>query len=422
MHHFTYRHGQMACEDVPLKAIAEAVGTPAYVYSSATLERHFDVFKAALAPRNPLIAFAVKANSNIAVLATLARRGAGADTVSAGEIARALKAGVPPSRIIFSGIGKSEDELAFACSAGIAQINVESIAEMAMLESVAQRFRANPAIAIRVNPGIGAGANSKISTGGGDAKFGVSAEDAIALYHRAAQSEYLRPRALAVHIGSQIKDLTPLEETFRLMRGLAERLRAEGRTVDSLDLGGGLGVPYFNEPEPPAPAVYGAMVNRVFEGMDIELSFEPGRLIAGNAGVLLSRVIRIQERPDRQFVVLDAAMNDLIRPAMYEAFHEIRPVAEPPAGAAAAPIDVVGPICETGDTFARARPLSAVKAGDLVVLMTAGAYGAVMSSAYNSRAIVPEVLVSGDRFAVVRDRFEVETQLKLEHMPPWLAP
>ncbi|HWA21504.1 MAG TPA: diaminopimelate decarboxylase [Caulobacterales bacterium] len=422
MHHFTYRQGQMVCEDVPLGAIAQAVGTPAYVYSSATLERHYDVFKAALAPRTPLIAFAVKANSNLAVLATLARRGAGADTVSAGEIARALKAGVPPDRIIFSGVGKSEDELAFACSVGVAQINIESIAELAMLEEVAKRARANPAISIRVNPGIGAGGNSKISTGGGDAKFGVSAEDAIALYHQAAQSRNLRPQGLAVHIGSQIKDLSPLEETFRLMRTLAERLRAEGRTIDHLDLGGGLGIPYFHEPEPPTPAAYGAMVNRVFEGMDIALAFEPGRLIAGNAGILLSRVIRIQERPDRQFLVLDAAMNDLIRPAMYDAFHDIQPVAEPPAGAARMPIDVVGPICETGDTFARARPLPPLKAGDLVALMTAGAYGAVMSSAYNSRPITPEVLVSGDRFAVVRDRFEVETQLKLEHMPPWLSP
>ena len=380
MNHFEYQSGRMMAEGVDLAALAAQVGTPAYVYSRATLERHYEVFKEALRPRDAFVAFAVKANSNIAVLATLAKKGAGADTVSAGEIARALKAGIPADKIIFSGVGKTEDELAFACQAGVRQINVESIAELDMLEAVAARLNANPAVAIRVNPGIGAGANSKIMTGGSDAKFGVGPEDALALYRRATQHEHLRARGLAVHIGSQIKDLRPLEEAFVLMRGLVERLRAENRVIEHLDLGGGLGIPYFHEAEPPSPAAYGAMVNRVFEGMDIGLSFEPGRLIAGNAGILLSRVVRIQERSDRRIVVVDAAMNDLIRPAMYDSYHDIRPLAEPAADAPRAAFDVVGPICETGDTFARARSLPELRPGDLVAFMTAGAYGAVMSS------------------------------------------
>jgi diaminopimelate decarboxylase len=422
MHHFFYRDGQMACENAPLAEVAAAVGTPAYVYSTATLERHYDVFKAAFAPRDVFIAYAVKANSNLAVLATLARRGAGADTVSAGEIVRALKAGVPAERIIFSGVGKTAEELAFACEAGIRQINIESVAELDLLETIAARLGAAPSVAIRVNPDVGAGDHDKISTGRSDAKFGVSPEDALTLYRRAAQHEHLRARGLAVHIGSQIKDLAPLERAFVLMRGLVERLRAAGHGVDHLDLGGGLGVPYFNEAEPPTPAAYAAMVARVFDGVDIDLCFEPGRLIAGNAGVLLARVVRIQERTDRRIAVLDAAMNDLIRPAMYDAFHDILPVAEPDPAAPRTPVDVVGPICETGDTFARNRLMPPLAAGDLVVFMTAGAYGAVMGSAYNSRPVAPEVLVSGERFAVVRDRFDVEQQLKLEHVPPWLSP
>jgi diaminopimelate decarboxylase len=420
MNHFDYRDGQMMAEGVPLATIAAQVGTPAYIYSTATLERHYDVFKAAFAPREAFVAYAMKANSSLGVLATLAKRGAGADTVSAGEIARALKAGIPADKIIFSGVGKTENELAYACTVGIRQINIESVAELDLLEAVAARLHANPSVAIRVNPGIGAGAHAKISTGGADAKFGVGPEEALALYRRAAQHEHLRAHGLAVHIGSQIRDLRPLEEAFTLMRGLVERLRAENRIIGHLDLGGGLGIPYFNEPEPPSPAAYGAMVNRVFEGMEIGLSFEPGRLIAGNAGVLLSRVIRLQERSDRRIVVVDAAMNDLVRPAMYDSFHDIRPLKQPAANAKAAPFDVVGPICETGDTFARDRLLPELSPGDLVAFMTAGAYGAVMSSAYNSRPIVPEILVSGERFAVVRERFEVEDQLKLEHLPPWL--
>jgi diaminopimelate decarboxylase len=418
MNHFEYRSGELFCESVKLADIADAVGTPAYVYSTATLERHYQVFRDAFAPRQVLVAFAVKANANIAVLATLARRGAGADTVSQGEIERALKAGVPASKIIFSGVGKTEAELAFAVKAGAHQINVESFAELEMLSRVAGALGRKQAIAIRVNPDVGAGGHQKISTGTSDAKFGVSPEQALALYARAADDPNLDAKGLAVHIGSQIRDLAPLEAAFRVMRGLAERLRSEGIAIERLDLGGGLGVPYFNEPDPPAPSEYAAMVGRVFDGFDIGLSFEPGRMIAANAGVLISRVVRLQDRP-RPIVVLDAAMNDLIRPAIYDAYHGIKPLRQPKAGAEQA-YDVVGPICETGDTFTRNRMLPPLEAGDFVAFMTAGAYGAVMASTYNARALVPEVLVRDDAFEVVRRRWEVADQLALEKLPPWL--
>jgi diaminopimelate decarboxylase len=417
MNHFDYQGGVLCCEDVPLSAIADAVGTPAYVYSTATLERHFKVFRDAFAPREVLVAFAVKANANIAVLATLARQGAGADTVSQGEIERAQKAGVPADRIIFSGVGKTEDELAFAVNAGVHQINVESIAELEMLARIAANMKKRPAIAIRVNPDVGAGGHEKISTGKGDAKFGVSPAQAAELFKRAHADNRLQAKGLAVHIGSQIKDLAPLDAAFRVLRRLAEQLNAEGAKVERIDLGGGLGVPYFHEPDPPSPAEYAAMVNHVFDGLDVALAAEPGRMIAGNAGVLISRVIRIQERP-RPILVLDAGMNDLIRPAIYDAYHEIRPVRQTDA----APIDydVVGPICETGDTFTRNRALAPLAAGDLVAFMTAGAYGAVMASTYNARALVPEVLVRGDTLEIVRRRWEVADQLTLERLPPWL--
>lgn len=420
MNHFDYRGGELCCEDVPLSAIADAVGTPAYVYSTATLERHYKVFRDAFAPRDVLVAFAVKANANIGVIATLARQGAGADTVSQGEIERALRAGVPAERIIFSGVGKSEDELAFAVKAGIHQINVESIAELDMLSRVATALNAKPAIAIRVNPDVGAGGHDKISTGRSDAKFGVSPTQAVDLYKRAASDAHLDARGLAVHIGSQIRDLTPLDAAFRVMRGLVEQLRADGASIDRLDLGGGLGVPYFNEPDPPSPADYAAMVARVFDGLEIKLSFEPGRMIAGNAGVLISRVIRVQERAARPILVLDAGMNDLIRPAIYDAYHGLMPAKQPKPGAAQRPYDVVGPICETGDTFARNRSLPALHARDLVAFMTAGAYGAVMGSTYNARALTPEVLVRGNQFEIVRRRWEVADQLALERLPDWL--
>ncbi|MBL8530782.1 MAG: diaminopimelate decarboxylase [Hyphomonadaceae bacterium] len=417
MNHFDYRGGVLRCEDVALSAIADAVGTPAYVYSSATLERHYEVFKQAFAPRDILVAFAVKANANIAVINTLARKGAGADTVSQGEIERALKAGVPPQKIIFSGVGKTEQELAFAVQTGVHQINVESVAELETLSRVAWALKMPAPIAIRVNPDVGAGGHEKISTGKGDAKFGVSIEQALALYARAHSDSHLEPKGLAVHIGSQIKQLAPLEAAFRVMRGLVEKLRADGLPVERLDLGGGLGVPYFNEPAPPSPAESAAMVGRVMDGLDIGLAFEPGRMIAGNAGVLISRVIRIQDRPKRPILVLDAGMNDLLRPAMYEAFHDIKPVREPTAPEQA--YDVVGPICETGDTFSRDRALPPLEDGDLVAFLTAGAYGAVMASTYNARPLIAEVLVRGSAFEVVRRRWTVDEQMALETIPQW---
>ena len=421
MNHFEVRAGVLHCEDVPLTCIAEAVGTPAYVYSTATLTRHYRVFEAAFAPRAVEIAYAVKANSNLSVLATLAALGAGADTVSEGEIRRALKAGIPAHRIVFSGAGKTRAELEFALASGIGQINVESEPELDELIELASATGARPRIAIRVNPDVGAGGHAKISTGKSETKFGVSLGEAERLYAKASASGVLEPVAMACHIGSQITDLEPLRTAYATMRDLAARLRAKGLVISKLDLGGGLGVPYFNQPEPPTPADLAAVVNEVFEGFDIALAFEPGRVIAANAGILLSRVIHVHARPEgRRFLVLDAAMNDLIRPAMYDAYHDLRPVIAPASAAERLTYDVVGPVCETGDTFTRDRPLAELKSGDLVAFMSAGAYGAVMSSEYNTRPLVPEVLVNGSEFAVVRPRPTYEEMLAREPMAPWL--
>ncbi|MFN3583300.1 diaminopimelate decarboxylase [Phenylobacterium sp.] len=422
MNHFELRGGELHCEDTPLAKIAEAVGTPVYVYSSATLERHYQVLRDALAAegvKDPLIAFAVKANSNVAVIATLARLGAGADVVSEGEIRRALAAGVPPERIVFSGVGKTEAEVAFALKAGVAEINVESEPELDLVNRVAQDLGVRAEIAIRVNPDVEAGGHAKISTGKADNKFGVSFSEAERLYAKASNLAGVRPVGVACHIGSQITDLAPMEAAFAKMRGLVERLKGEGLGVERLDLGGGLGVPYFNQPEPPAPADYAAMIARVTKGLDVALAFEPGRVIAANAGVLLARVTHVHQRAEgRRFLVLDAAMNDLLRPAMYDAYHDIRPV-KPRAGEAVT-YDVVGPVCETGDTFTRDRALPPLQAGDLVAFMTAGAYGAAMASEYNSRLLVPEVLVKGAEFAVVRPRPTYEDMLARERPAPWL--
>ncbi len=419
MNHFAYRDGALQCEDVAMATIAEAVGTPVYVYSSATLRRHAQVLLTALAGFDPLIAFAVKANPNIAVLAVLADEGLGADTVSAGEIQRALAAGVAPDKIIFAGVGKTAEELAYALSVGVGQINVESPSELAALSAAARAHGAAAPMALRINPAIGAGGHDKIATGGAEAKFGVSVADAPALYAAAHADPFLRPFGLAVHIGSQIKDLTPLAVAFTRLRHLAESLRSQGLPVERLDLGGGLGVPYFHEPDPPEPAAYAAMARRAFDGFEAHFAFEPGRVIAANAGALLTRVVRRQPRPGRDVIVLDAGMNDLIRPAMYDAYHDLWPIDRRDARGHEQ-VDLVGPVCETGDTFAKDRRMQRLEEGDLAAFMSAGAYGAAMASAYNARALAPEVLVSGDAFHIVRERWTVEQQMRLESLPPWL--
>lgn len=424
MHHFDRIDGALHAEGVPLEALADAVGTPAYVYSTATLTRHYGLMRDAVSAHrsalgDALIAFAVKANSNQSVLATLARLGCGADTVSEGEIRRALAAGIPGDRIIFSGVGKTDAELAFAIEAGVRQINVESGAELDRLIAVAASRGATPAIAIRVNPKIGAGGHAKITTGGATDKFGVPVEEAIALYARASTSPHLTPVGLACHIGSQITSLEPMEAAFRTLREVVLTLRSLGHTVERLDLGGGLGVPYHGQTDTPSIADYAAMCARVLQGLGVEAAFEPGRLLAANAGLLLSRVIQVNQRADgRRFLVLDAGMNDLMRPALYDAFHDLVPV-RPREGELLA-YDLVGPICESTDIFARDRMLPPLEAGDLVAFMSAGAYGAVLASEYNSRPLVPEVLVDGDRWAVVRARPSYEDMWAREPKADWL--
>ncbi|QUD86925.1 diaminopimelate decarboxylase [Phenylobacterium montanum] len=424
MNHFELKGGELACEDVSLAAIAEAVGTPVYVYSTATLERHYTVFRDAMRGTGhgePLVAYAVKACPNLSILKTLGAMGAGADTVSEGEVRRALAAGISAERIVFSGVGKTAAELAFAIDVGVAEINVESEPELNLLAKVAAEKGARPQIAFRVNPDVAAGGHAKIATGKSDNKFGVSISEAERLYANASNHAHLKPVGVACHIGSQITDLEPLEAAYGKMRGLVERLRGEGLSVERLDLGGGLGVPYFHSPTPPEPAALAEVVKRALGGLDIQLAFEPGRVIAANAGVLVARVIHVHERPEGQrFLVLDAAMNDLIRPAMYEAYHDIVPVKPEAGGAAPLAYDVVGPICETGDTFARERILPPLKAGDLVAFLSAGAYGASMSSEYNSRLLVPEVLVKGEAWAVVRPRPSYADMLAREPLATWL--
>jgi len=422
VNHFEVRGGELHCENVPLSRIAVEVGTPVYVYSRATLERHYTVFRDALVDAgivDPLVAYAVKANSNVSVLRVLGDLGAGADTVSEGEIRRALAAGIPGERIVFSGVGKTRSEIAFALKAGVSEINVESEPEMRLVAAVAEELQLRAPIVFRVNPDVAAGGHAKIATGKAENKFGVSFAEAARLYANASNHPHLNPLGVACHIGSQITDLAPFEAAFTRMRGLVESLRAEGMSVERLDLGGGLGVPYFNQPDPPGPAEYAAMAAKVVKGLpDIRLAFEPGRVIAANAGVLLASVIHLHERPEgRKFLVLDAAMNDLIRPAMYDSFHDIRPVRETDAEPVA--LDVVGPICETGDTFTRERLLPPLGAGELVAFMSAGAYGAAMASEYNSRPLVPEVLVDGDRYAVIRKRPTYEEMLADEVPGEW---
>ncbi len=422
MHHFDYRNGALHAEGVDLNAIAREVGTPVYVYSSATLERHYRVFKDAVGEKSHVF-YAVKANGNLGVLMTLAKLGAGADTVSEGEIRKALAAGIPASRIVFSGVGKSAQELAFAVEAGIYQVNVESEGELEVLSKIAEQRGKRQAIVLRVNPEIGAGGHAKITTGGAANKFGVSWSEAERLYIRAANMPGVAIKGLAVHIGSQIFDFEALEAAFRRMRGLIEKLSAQGLPASRLDLGGGVGVPYeIGYPfsyGTDSLQTYGKMVREVTQGLDVELGFEPGRVIAGNAGLLLTKVLYLNERADKTFLVVDAAMNDLVRPAMYEAHHEIWPVRQSDGPMRA--YDVVGPICESSDTFAVERSLPELKAGDLIAIMTAGAYGASMSSTYNQRLLVPEVLVKDGDFAITRPRQTFEELIGTDRAPGWLA-
>ena len=419
MDHFHLRDGELYAEDVPLARIAEEAGTPVYVYSRATLERHARVFREGLAGAGPAhFAFAVKANPNLAVLKVMQREEFGADVVSGGELARALAAGMPAQDIVFSGVGKQHRELVQGLDAGIGQFNLESEEEGTELSDIAAARGLRARSALRVNPDIDAGTHDKISTGKADNKFGVPIVHAAEIYARLAALPGLEMRGLAVHIGSQLADLAPLELAFEKLGALIGKLRAAGLIVTHADLGGGLGVPYKPGDVMPSPAEYGAMVARVTRNWDVSLMFEPGRVIAGNAGVLLTRVIRVKQGARDPFVIVDAAMNDLARPALYGAWHDFEAVRPSNRRMTA---NIVGPICETGDTFAMGRNIEGVEPGDLAIFRTAGAYGATMASSYNSRGFVAEVMVDGDRFAVVADRILPEEITAAERVPDWLA-
>jgi diaminopimelate decarboxylase len=422
MDHFDIRDGAMHAESVPLDTIADAVGTPVYVYSAATIRRHVSVFREALAGLEhdghaPLVAFAVKANPNAAVLTVLARMGCGADVVSGGELKRALAAGIPAERVVFSGVGKTAEEMALALDADIGQFNLESEEEAETLSAVASRLGKMARVAYRVNPDVDAGTHAKISTGRSENKFGIPFDTAPQAYARAAVLPGLAVQGVAVHIGSQLTDLHPLKQAFARIGALIQSLRAAGHAIATADLGGGLGVPYDPaKPAPPLPAAYGAMVREATAGWACRLIFEPGRLIVGNAGVLLTSVIRVKPGVRSPFVIVDAAMNDLMRPALYDAWHNIRAV-RPKGDQFEA--NVVGPVCETGDTFAMQRGMDRVEEGDRIAFMTAGAYAATMASTYNSRPLTPEVMVSGDRWAVVRARQPVEALIAADSVPGW---
>ncbi|MBY8976261.1 diaminopimelate decarboxylase [Rhodobacteraceae bacterium NNCM2] len=421
MDHFHYRNGELFAEDVALSQIAAEVGTPFYVYSTATLERHIQVFDEALSGAPHLICYALKANSNLAVIATLARLGAGADVVSLGELKRALAAGVPPERIVFSGVGKTAEEMHEALSIGIRQFNVESEPELERLNEIAIKLGKVAPVAIRINPDVDAKTHAKIATGKAENKFGISILRASEVYAKAAAMPGIEIMGIDVHIGSQLTELQPYEDAFRKVAELTEALRAEGHDIRRLDLGGGLGIPYQQTNEaPPLPFDYGQLIQRTVGHLGCEIEIEPGRLIAGNAGLLVSRVIYRKEE-GRDFLVLDAAMNDLIRPAMYDAWHDVVPVIEPGPDTPVGPVDIVGPVCETGDTFAKGREMAHLGEGDLVAFRSAGAYGAVMASEYNSRPLIPEVLVSGDQFAVIRKRPTYAEMLARDTVPDWLS-
>ena len=421
MDHFLYKNGVLHAEDVAIPDIVASVGTPFYVYSTATLTRHFQLFDDALAGMEHLVCYAMKAASNQAILQTLAKLGAGMDVVSGGEYSRARAAGVPGERIVFSGVGKTRDEMRLALTGGIRQFNVESEPEMAVLSAVATEVGVKAPITIRVNPDVDAKTHAKIATGKSENKFGIPISRAREVYAQAAALAGIEVIGIDVHIGSQLTQLEPFELAYQKVAELTETLRAEGHNIRRLDLGGGLGIPYTRSNEaPPLPTDYGAMVKRVLGHLNCEIEIEPGRLIAGNAGILVSEVIYVKEGEDRKFLILDAAMNDLIRPAMYDAHHDIEPVIEPQAGAERATYDVVGPVCESGDTFAKGREMAQMIAGDLVAFRSAGAYGAVMSSEYNTRPLIPEVMVNGSEFAVIRSRPSFDEIINRDTIPEWL--
>jgi diaminopimelate decarboxylase len=419
MHHFNYKNGVLHAENVSLTDIAHAVGTPFYCYSTATLTRHYEVFSQAFKNTDTLICYSVKANSNIAVLRTLANLGCGADVVSGGELRRALRAGIPPERIVFSGVGKTVREMEDALTAGIHQFNVESEPELDQLSAVATRL--NKQAAIRVNPDVDAKTHEKISTGKAENKFGISWKRAPAVYAHAATLSGIVVSGIDVHIGSQLTDLEPFRAAFNRVAELVRTLRDQGHPITRLDLGGGLGIPYLGTNDvPPHPDEYAKMVNDCVGELDCQLIFEPGRMIAGNAGILVASVIYNKHGDDRSFLITDGAMNDLIRPTLYDAYHNILPVSEAAPDATTNRYDIVGPVCETGDYFAKGRDLPDLASGDLIAVMSAGAYGAVLASTYNTRPLIPEVLVNGDQYAVIRARPDYDAILDLDKVPDWL--
>ena len=419
MHHFAYKDGVLHAEDVNLQALAEEVGTPFYCYSTATLERHFHVMDGAFKDADHLLCYAMKANSNQAVIKTMAALGAGMDVVSEGELRRALAAGVPARKIVFSGVGKTAKEMAYALREGIACFNVESEPELELLSTVAQRVGQRASVSIRVNPDVDAKTHAKISTGKADNKFGITYLRASEVYARAAALPNIDVMGVDMHIGSQITELAPFEQAFKLMAELVTRLKSEGHNIRHLDLGGGLGVPYRGDNDiPPHPDEYAAMVKRTLGHLGLKYMMEPGRMIVGNAGIMVSRVIYVKENEGKTFVVQDAAMNDLIRPTLYDAYHEILAVEES-RNETTLEADVVGPVCETGDYFAKSRRLPKLQQGDLIAIMTAGAYGAVQSGTYNTRPLIPEILVKDGQFAIVRPRQTYEELIGLDRLAPW---
>ena len=421
MHHFAYRDGRLHAEDVPLETIAAEVGTPFYCYSTATLERHYRVFTEAFAGTDALVCYAMKANSNQAVIKTLATLGAGMDVVSGGELKRALAAGVPGERIMFSGVGKTEAEHAAALEAGVFCINVESEPEVAQLSRIATSMGRTAHVSFRVNPDVDARTHAKISTGKKGDKFGIPISTAREAYARAAKLPGIHIAGVDMHIGSQIIDLQPFDDAYALLAEFVGTLRADGHNIDHVDVGGGLGIPYRDDNEPPPePLRYAEVVKRRLAGLGTRIILEPGRMMVGNAGILVTRVIYVKETEGHTFVIVDGAMNDLIRPTLYEAHHEIRPVIQPQPGAPKPKVDVVGPICESGDYLALGRKLPEARPGDLLAVMTAGAYGAVQGSTYNTRALSPEVLVKGADYAVVRPRLDVDAIIALDRLPDWL--